>query len=206
MCVFFPWLPMVFNNESLYFKASIFLYLFEGFGNTHGSKILYCNFLLTLSSLFIYHPIAMVMISNVFCNWNTTTFIYKICFYKKKKWESFSLRVSMLSIMIHSDTNCGSDKCTNFIMQFFKRLQTWDANSLLIAIVTNTGFAIAPEKQLHKCKYVVRRHIWLWKIIKLYNIFLKFLLYNTYSFILFILISLNMFYWGKNPASFLLRK
>lgn len=80
------------SNGSQWFlimKANIsrllsFLFLFEGVGNIHGPKILYCILLLTLSSLFTYHPVAMVMISNVFCNWNTT-FIYKICFYKKMK-------------------------------------------------------------------------------------------------------------------------
>lgn len=42
-----------------------FLYVLEMFGNIHGTKILYCILMLTLSSLFTYHPIAMVMISNV---------------------------------------------------------------------------------------------------------------------------------------------
>lgn len=178
-----------------------FLYIFEGIENNYGCKILYCILLLIRSSLFTYHAIAMVMISNLIYNWNIITSIYKVCSYKN---ESFSLHVFKLSKMIHSNTNCGSDKYTNFSMQFFKRLQTWDANELLIAIVTNPGFAIPSEKQLHKCKYVVRRHIWLCKIIKLYNIFLKFLLNNKYFFILFILTSLNMFCWGKILQAFYL--
>lgn len=106
MYVFFQRLPVVFNNESLYLKASIFSLPLWGawkysWLKSSPSYLTVKHFYLFFSHLLI----AVVIIYNLFCNWNITSSIYKNCFETKN--EVFSPHVSILCKMITSDPNYG---------------------------------------------------------------------------------------------------
>lgn len=202
-------LLVVFNNELIFKGFYLSMPLWEG--RNICFKIFHCILLNTFSSLFSQISIVMVIIFNLFCNWNIT-FIYNSFFLGKN--ETFFSLCCYVTYNDISDPNYGQTNAHISICNFSKGynheiLCTLNSHNVTGKVVVFNKLLIMILLSLLGKSYMNINMRWggiFWHA-RFFNYIIYF--WSFYSIIyislfLSMLISLKMFYW-KNITSFLFR-